>query len=99
MAAVVPTIISQTVLSGKRLLILTATIANTSSTFTLSLATHGVRTLYGIFVQIEDGMDGDFQTVQASFSGLDVTLKSLQADGGAADEWTDTTVRILCIVD
>lgn len=99
MGAVVPTIVSQTPLAAKRLLILTATIASASDAITLSLATHGVRTIYGVWPVIEGGMDADFLNVMASFSDLVITLTSKQADGGTADEFTGTTVRLLCVVD
>jgi len=99
MGAITPTIVSQTPLAAKRILILTATIASASDQITLSLATHGVRTIYGVWPVIEAGMDEDFQTIQASFSDLVITLTSKEGDGTAADEFTGTTVRLLCIVD
>ena len=99
MGAITPTIVAQTPLANKRLLILTATIASKSDAITLSLATHGVRTIYGVLPVIESGMDENFQSIQVSFSGLVITIASKNAAGADATDFTSTTVRLLCIVD
>ena len=99
MGAITGTLAYSTPLAAKRIVVITATIAATSDTVTLTTATHGVRTLYAVWGQITGGMDADFQTIQVSFSGLTITIVSKQADGAAADEFTGTTVTLFCIAD
>lgn len=81
-------------------LVISAPIAATSDTITLTAAAHsGVTEIVCIkSVVITGGMDADFQAVQASFSGLVITLVSKQADGAAADEFTGTTVNVTLLV-
>lgn len=98
-ATITGTVAYSTPLAAKRLIVVTAPISSADDAITLSLATHGVRTLYGVIGQITGGMDADFQSLQISHSGLVITIVSKQADGAAADEFTGTTVELLCVVD
>ena len=99
MGAITGTLVKATEFAGEqKILVVSATIAAASDTITLTLATHGISTITAILaVQITGGMDADFQTVQATFSGLVITLVSKQADGAAADEFTGTTVNVTLI--
>lgn len=97
MGDITPTVVSHTVLSGKRLLILTATLAAASDAITLTLATHGVRTIYGVIAVPETGLGANFASLQTSFSGLVITVVSKNAAGAAAT--TFGNIRLFCIVD
>ena len=97
MGAITPTIVTQTPLAAKRLLILTATLAATSDEITLSLATHGVRTIYAVEGVIETGMGANFQSLQISFSSLVITIVSKNAAGANATSFGN--IRLVCIVD
>lgn len=99
MAALTPTVVANTPLAGKRILILTITPSSASDTVTLTLATHGVRTIYGVFGQITAGMDADFQALQISFSGLVITVVSKNAAGSAATDWTSGSIDLILVVD
>ena len=97
MGIVTGTLAYSTQLAGKRLAIITATLAATSDTITLTTATHGIRTIYGVFANIETGMGANFATLQVSFSGLVITIVSLNAAGAAATSFGN--IRLLCVVD
>lgn len=83
-----------------RLLHLTATIAATSDTITLTAASHGgVTEIVGVVgAVITGGMDADFQALQVSYSGLVITVVSKQADGAASDEFTGTTIALTLLI-
>jgi hypothetical protein len=81
-----------------KLVCITATIAATSDTITLTAATHGISAIdHVVGAVITGGMDADFQALQVSHSGLVLTVVSKQADGAASDEFTGTTVAITVI--
>ena len=90
------TLAKRTELGGDyKLYVITAQVAATSDTITLSQATHGISEIAGIVdCSITGGMDADFTYIQASFSGLVVTVLTLQADGAASDEYTGTTITL-----
>lgn len=88
-------------LSGEvRLLTLTATVAATSDTITLTAAAHsGVTEIVGIVgVVITGGLDAAFTAVQASFSGLVITIASFEQDGTVATDFTGTTIAVTVLV-
>ncbi len=99
MGAITGTVAKITQLAGSRILVITAPIASNSDEITLTLADHGARVLHAVVGQITGGMDADFCTIQVSHSGLVITIASFQEDGAAADEFTGTTVELICIVD
>ncbi len=79
-----------------RLLHLTATVASSSDTITLTAANHaGVTEILGIVgLVITGGLDAAFTYVQASFSGLVITIASFEQDGTAATDFTGTTIAL-----
>ena len=83
-----------------RVLIVTATCAATSDTITLTAAAHGgVTEIIGILgATITGGQDAAFQSIQVSFSGLVITVLSLNEAGTAATDFTGTTVAIALLV-
>ena len=96
MGAITGTLVANTEFAGKyKLVTITATIAATSDTITLTEADHGITAIdHVVGAVITGGMDADFQALQVSHSGLVLTVVSKQADGAAADEFTGTTVAI-----
>lgn len=78
----------------------TVPITATSNEVTLTAALHGgVASIVGVVgAVITGGMDADYTAIQVSFSGLVVTILSLQADGAAADEFTGTTCTITLLI-
>lgn len=83
-----------------RVLHLTATIGAASDTITLTAAAHGgVTSIVGIVgAVVTGGLDDKFTSIQASYSGLVITVVSLKATGAAADDFTGTTVAITLLV-
>jgi hypothetical protein len=96
MGPVTGTLTYATPLANKRIAIITATLAATSDTITLSLASHGVRTIYWVGATIETGMDANFATLQVAFSGLVITVVSKNAAGGAATSFGDIRLAVIC---
>ena len=97
MGAITGTLAVSTPLAAKRIVTITATLAATSDTITLTTATHGVRTIYGVWSNIETGMDANFATLQVSYSGLVITVVSKNAAGAAATTFGD--IRLLVLAD
>lgn len=83
-----------------KLLQLTAAIAATSDTITLTPAVHaGVASIVGIVgAVITGGMDAAFTAIQASFTGLVITVLSLNEAGVAATDFTGTTVSLTVLI-
>lgn len=95
MGAITGTLIKKTECSGHyHFQVFTAAVASASDA--IDLSAYFTEILY-VGVEITAGMDGDFQAIMPTFSGTTVTLTSKQADGGAADEFTTTTVRLLVL--
>jgi len=100
MAAITGTVVKQTPLANKRILILTSTLESASDTITLTLATHGVRTIYGAWANLEGGQDAALLGgLTVSFSGLVITIKSQAQAGTDSTNWDSATVRVFVIVD
>ena len=79
-----------------RLQVLTVTLGSASDSVTLVRATDKIRTILGVFAQIVSGTTANFATVEASFSGLVITLASYNASGTASTSaWGP--VRLLVI--
>ena len=99
MGTITGTLVANTNLAQKKIVTITAPIASASDDIVLTLADHGVRTIHAVIPVITGGMDADFQTIMPTWSDLTITLTSKQADGGAADEFTGTTVTLIIIAD
>ena len=96
MGAITGTLAKRSECAGDyKLYVITATVASASDTITLTQATHGISEIAGIVgVVVTAGLDDHFTYVQAAFSGLVITVTSLEADGTAATDFTGTTVSI-----
>lgn len=92
MGAITGTLVKSTEFAGKKkLMVFTAAIASATDTIDLSAY---LTSIDAVIAQATGTIDGDFQTCSATASGTTVTVKSYQADGAAADEFTGTTVSI-----
>lgn len=79
-----------------KLQVLTVTLGSSSDTVTLVRATDKIGTILGVFAQIVSGTTTNFQTCEASFSGLVITLASYNSSGSASSSaWGP--VRLLVI--
>lgn len=84
----------------KKLLVFNAlAIGSASDTLTLSEADNGVGTIYGVMVSPAAGIDAAFTSVQATFSGLVITITSLEQDGTPATDFTGTKVNLWVIAE
>jgi hypothetical protein len=69
-----------------------------SDTVTLTLASHGISVIKAILgVRILTGQDDAFATIFATFSGLVVTVVSMNAAGGASTNWGSATAEFTVI--
>lgn len=101
MGAITGTLIGDTEFGGEhKLITVTAPVAATSDTITLTAADHaGAVSIVAIVgATITGGIDANYSMIQASFSGLIVTIVSLLATGAAADDFTGTTVEIALLI-
>lgn len=96
MGAITGTLGKRTELGGEwKILVLTATVASASDTITLTAATHGVSEIGGIVgLVITGGQDAAFTSASASYSGLVITVTSVEQDGTPSTDWTGTTISI-----
>jgi len=100
MAALTGTLAYSTSLASKRIIIITTGAPTTASdTVTLTLASHGIRTIYAIIPSIKTGQDADCASIYATFSGLAITLVTLNAAGSNATDWTSVTTQLVIIGD
>ena len=76
----------------------TATLTAASDTVTFVAATHKFRTIYAVIPVLQAGQDSLLASVSATFSGLVVTLVSINPEGTAATDWTGATVRLCMLV-
>ena len=51
-------------------------------------------TIVSVKAWITGGLDANFTAVAPSFSGTDVTIVELEADGTAATNWTDGVIHL-----
>lgn len=100
MATITGTVSKITPLANKRLLILTSTLESADDDIVLTLATHGVRTIYAVWGVLTAGEDAAMLAgLVVSFSSLTISIQSQEQDGTASTGWGDTTVTIFAIVD
>ena len=85
---------------GTKIITVTAPIAAASDTITLTAASHGgAKSIVGLVgCTITGGLDAAFSFVQASYSGLVITVASFEQDGTAATNFTGTTVEVAVLV-
>lgn len=96
MGAITGTLVKRTEFAGDyKLICLTATVASASDTITLTAAAHGISEIAAIVgLVITGGQDAAFTAASASFSGLVITVTSVEQDGTAATDFTGTTIAV-----
>ena len=99
MAAITGTLGVGTELSGAyKMVTVTATIESADDSITLTEPVHGIKAITGIVSCVPTaGLDAAWTYLQAAFSGLVITLVSLEQDGTASTAWTTTTVSVTVI--
>ena len=99
MAALTETKVYHGSLAGQqRLHVVTGTLTSASDTITFTAA-DGFDTIDAIVnLTLTGGVDAAFTWGQASFSGLVVTIATLEEDGTASTEWTGTTFTLVLLV-
>ena len=101
MAAATGTLAGNTEFAGAtKLLTITAPIASSSDTITLTAANHGGATaILGINGStITGGLDAAFSMIQVNYTGLVLTVDSFEQDGTESTDFTGTTVEISVLV-
>jgi len=101
MGAITGTLAGNTEFSGEvKLITVTAPVAASSDTITLTAASHGgAVSIVGIVgATITGGLDAAFSMIQVSYSGLVITVASFEQDGTAATDFTGTTVEIALLI-
>lgn len=100
MAEITGAVAYSTPLAGKRLLVLTSTIGSASDTIVLTLAAHGVRTLYAAWGMLTGGQGTQLMGgLIVSHSVLTITIASQVPAGTGSTSWTGATIEVVCIVD
>ncbi len=72
-------------------------IASASETLTLTFNDNGISEIQNVMVCANAGTDADYQTCNASFSGLVVTIESSNQAGVGSQAWSDTTANLIVI--
>lgn len=72
-------------------------VASASDTMTFTFADNGISEIQNAVVSINSGQDAAFTAVACSFSGLVVTITSVEQDGTASTDWTGTTVNLIVV--
>lgn len=95
-AALTQTKVIDTEFSGDyKLLIKTVTLGTASDVLTLVRATDKVTEIAGVFSVIKTGAGANFQSLQISYSGLVITIVSLNGAGNNATSWGDVDLFIV----
>lgn len=99
MGAITATLGSSTEFAGeKKLVSLTATVASSDDSMTLTTADHGITSLDSVVgAVITGGLDAAFSFIQVSISDADnmiIRVKSFEQDGTAATDFTGTTIAL-----
>jgi hypothetical protein len=103
MAALTPTNVigargrSSELAGDYKIQVLTVTLQSASDTVTLVRATDKITTILGVFSELITGQDSLLSSVHATFSGLVITLTSINPEGTASTDWTTAVVRLLVI--
>lgn len=99
MGAITATLAESTEFAGsKKLVTVTATVASSDDSMTLTTANHGIASLDSIVgAVITGGLDAAFSYIQVSITSaanMVVQVKSFEQDGTAATDFTGTTVAL-----
>lgn len=89
-----------TQLATKVISIITATLTSASDTITLTQASHGISSIDFVTAVNTAGVDAALLPgFQISYSGLVITIVTVEQDGTASTDWTSATIRMMVIGD
>lgn len=98
MGAISGSLIGSTEFAGDyKLLSLDITPASASDTVTLTAATHGITEIIAVIPRLTAGYDAALANIFATFSGLVITVVTINASGTAATDWTGAAGKLLVI--
>jgi hypothetical protein len=98
MGALTVTLGGKTEFSGDyKILKITCVPASASDTLTLTLASHGISEILGVFGHITTGQDAALAGIFCTFSGLVITVTTTASAGTAATDWTGATADVYVI--
>lgn len=81
---------------GYSIVVITATLESASDTITLTAATHGISEITSILgAVITSGQGATFTALSVSFSGLVLTVTSVEEDGTASTTWGDVSISLI----
>ena len=72
-------------------------ITSASDALTLSYADNGISEITTVIAGISGGLSTTFSYVEASFSGLIITIESFEQDGTDSTGWGSATVNLLVV--
>ena len=72
-------------------------LTSSSETLTLTYADNKVSEIQNVVACVNDGTDSAFQSVNAQFSGLVITIESSAAAGTYATDFTGTSCNLIAI--
>jgi hypothetical protein len=101
MGAITGTLAGNTEFAGNtKLITVTAPLAAASDTITLTAASHGgAKSILGIVgYSLRGGLDANLANASISYSGLVITVVTVNAAGGAATNWTSATIEISVLI-
>lgn len=100
MATITGTKTVVTQLATKVICILTATLESASDVITLTQAAHGISSIDFVCAVNRAGVDAALLPgFQIDWSGLAITIVTLEQDGTASTDWTGATIRLMVIGD
>lgn len=89
-----------TQLATKVISIITATLGSASDTITLTQADHGISSIDMVVAVNSGGIDAALLPgFQISWSGLVITIVTVEQDGTPSTDWTSATIRLMVIGD
>ena len=98
MGAITGTLNGSTEFAGDyKLLSLDITPASASDTVTLTASTHGISEIMHVVPRLTAGYDSALANIFATWSGLVITLVTINASGAAATDWTGAAGKLLVI--
>ena len=98
MGAITGTLAGTTEFGGDyKVLKITCTPAAASDTVTLTEATHKISEILYVIPKLTAGYDAALAGIFATYSGLVITVVTINASGTAATDWTGATAELLVI--
>jgi len=98
MGAISDTIVKTTEFSGDyKIQILTATLVSEDDDIVLTESANGISEIVYAKAHLTGGLDDHLTHLETSYDDLTITIKSFEADGTVATNFTGATVEVLVI--